>query len=307
MLAAHAPAAQKKVNRARLVSDSSRAEFRKLRQIEIEKEQKLEELEALQKLMDKSEHENLVKALSSVKTEFSDLDGIKWTRFRRQRPTPLSRLNTASVPTLSIHSFPERSSACTLSDATTDFAPIKDPRQRTGSEGNTFSHDDTIRVSSARWRYRTQLPSSGHSPLSQTFSESQSNLSAPPTPRHDVLSSNPSADSIVHHFKPSGSDHFVDSDEETICVPIQQLLNTRQDTPLSSSPSDDNTETIRGIPMDQGTIRAYSSQKTSEMDARPMVGRVFCREYERSPDGKRKPGTPGRWHAVEGLRVDLSS
>lgn len=53
MLASQVPAAQKKVNRPRLISDSSRAEFRKLRQIEIEKEQKLEELEALQKLMDK--------------------------------------------------------------------------------------------------------------------------------------------------------------------------------------------------------------------------------------------------------------
>lgn len=225
-----------------------------------------------------------------------------------QRPTPLSRLNTASVPTLSIHSFPERSSACALSDVTTDFAPIKDPRQRTGSEGNTFSYDDTIRVSSARWRYRTQLPSSGHSPLSQTFSDSQSNLSAPPTPRHDVPSLDPSANSIVHYSKPSERSQYVDSDEETICVPIQRLPNIlSKDTPPSASPSDDNTETIRGIPMDQGTIRAYSSQaKTSEMDARPMVGRVFCREYECSPDGKRKPGAPGRWHAVEGLRLDLS-
>lgn len=53
MLAAHVPAAQKKASRARLISDSSRAEFRKLRQIEIEKEQKLEEIEALQKLMDR--------------------------------------------------------------------------------------------------------------------------------------------------------------------------------------------------------------------------------------------------------------
>ncbi|KAF9497194.1 hypothetical protein BDN71DRAFT_646245 [Pleurotus eryngii] len=304
MLAAHVPAAQKKASRAQLLSDSSRAEFRKLRQIEIEKEQKLEEIEALQKLMDRSEHENLVKALSSVKTEFSDLDGIKWTRFRRQRPTPLSRLNTASVPTLSLRSFP---SACTKSDVTADFRPIKDPIQRTGSEGNTFSHDDTIRVSSARWRYRTQLPSSGHSPLSQTFSESQSNLSASPTPCHDVSSSDPSANNIVRYFKPSQSDQHTDSDEETICIPVQQLSNALSKVASSAPHPDDNTETIRGLPVDQGTILAYSSQaKTCETDARPMVGRVFCREYECSPDGKRKPGTPGRWHAVEGLRVNLS-
>ncbi|KIK69117.1 hypothetical protein GYMLUDRAFT_35178 [Collybiopsis luxurians FD-317 M1] len=58
-------------------ASSSRAAQRKAKLMQIEKEQKLEEAEAL-KLTEEQRH-TLLQSFSSVKFEFSDLDGLKWT------------------------------------------------------------------------------------------------------------------------------------------------------------------------------------------------------------------------------------
>ncbi|KAK2463306.1 hypothetical protein APHAL10511_004961 [Amanita phalloides] len=56
---------------------STRAEQRRLRQLEIEKEQRLEDDEALK--MTDEQHQTLLRSFQSVKSEFYDLDGLSWT------------------------------------------------------------------------------------------------------------------------------------------------------------------------------------------------------------------------------------
>ncbi|KAG6855461.1 hypothetical protein H0H87_002433 [Tephrocybe sp. NHM501043] len=60
------------------LAHSTRAAQRKLRQLEIEKEQRIEEAEALK--MTEEQRQILHRSFSSVKVEFSDLDGLQWSQ-----------------------------------------------------------------------------------------------------------------------------------------------------------------------------------------------------------------------------------
>ncbi|KAG6865546.1 hypothetical protein C0991_001550 [Blastosporella zonata] len=62
------------------LAHATRAAQRKLKQLEIEKEQRMEEVEALK--MTEEQRQILQRSFSSVKVEFSDLDGLSW----RQKP-----------------------------------------------------------------------------------------------------------------------------------------------------------------------------------------------------------------------------
>ncbi|KAF8742320.1 hypothetical protein AX14_005189 [Amanita brunnescens Koide BX004] len=56
---------------------STRADQRRLRQLENEREQRMEDNEALK--MTEEQHETLLRSFQSVKFEFNDLDGLSWT------------------------------------------------------------------------------------------------------------------------------------------------------------------------------------------------------------------------------------
>ncbi|RXW21893.1 hypothetical protein EST38_g3967 [Candolleomyces aberdarensis] len=79
---------------------SSRAEQRKLKLQEIEREQQAEEMEALKITEWEQEQLRLLKApFLSVKFEFSDLDGLHWTKsslYSRQHLSPVAWHNDTS-------------------------------------------------------------------------------------------------------------------------------------------------------------------------------------------------------------------
>jgi hypothetical protein len=99
---------------------STRAEQRRLRQLEIEKEQLIEDDEALK--MTEEQHETLLRSFQSVKFEFHDLDGLSWTdsiRQKLQQDTP----SNVSQPSI------------------VEFSKAELP---------SFSPEETIRVSATR-------------------------------------------------------------------------------------------------------------------------------------------------------------
>ncbi|KAF8226376.1 hypothetical protein L208DRAFT_1054957, partial [Tricholoma matsutake] len=63
----------------------SRAALRKQRLLEIEKEQRIEDAEAL--IMTEEQRQTLLGSFSSVKVEFSDLDGLQWTHSALRKRT----------------------------------------------------------------------------------------------------------------------------------------------------------------------------------------------------------------------------
>ncbi|PFH46289.1 hypothetical protein AMATHDRAFT_8007 [Amanita thiersii Skay4041] len=99
---------------------STRAEQRRLRLLEIEKEQHLEDAEALK--MTEEQRQILLRSFQSVKFEFSDLDGLSWS------DSALRKLHK------------ESRTAKNSNNAT--FVVL------TNADLASFSPDDTIRVSS---------------------------------------------------------------------------------------------------------------------------------------------------------------
>ncbi|KAF8344622.1 hypothetical protein F5887DRAFT_969897 [Amanita rubescens] len=75
----------------------TRAEQRRQRQLEIEKEQRLEDDEALK--MTEEQRETLLRSFRSVKFEFYDLDGLSWTDSIKQRLLRKDARATMKKPT----------------------------------------------------------------------------------------------------------------------------------------------------------------------------------------------------------------
>ncbi|KAF8625446.1 hypothetical protein AX17_006847 [Amanita inopinata Kibby_2008] len=112
----------------------TRAEQRRLRLLEIEDEQRLEDAEAIK--MTEEQRETLLRSFQSVKFEFNDLDGLSWSDSARQRLRQESQTAVTSATFV------------VLSNA--DLA--------------SFSPEDTIRVSIRRPRVpRTDAEPPSHS------------------------------------------------------------------------------------------------------------------------------------------------
>jgi hypothetical protein len=115
----------------------SRAEQRKQRLRELETEQAAEEAEALK--MTEEQRQTLLKPFTSVKVEFTDLDGLRWSQTALHsfpsfhRNTPLSTTS---------HSTSENNAFVILTNA--DLA--------------NFSAEDTIRVSASSIKLRPSYP-----------------------------------------------------------------------------------------------------------------------------------------------------
>ncbi|KAF8968630.1 hypothetical protein BDZ97DRAFT_1916063 [Flammula alnicola] len=108
---------------------ATRAEQRKQRLLEAERELAAEEAEALK--MTEEQRQMLLKPFKSVKAEFADLDGHRWTQsaLRKFQP-PQRRASHVAAPS---HSTAKKGTFVVLSNA--DLA--------------SFSPDETIRVSSS--------------------------------------------------------------------------------------------------------------------------------------------------------------
>ncbi|KAF8151290.1 hypothetical protein B0H34DRAFT_124236 [Crassisporium funariophilum] len=118
----------------------SRAEQRKQRLLEVESEQAAEEAEALK--MTEEQRQMLMKPFTSVKVEFSDLDGLRWTQTALRKFQPLQRHASAHVAS-SHHASMIHNTFVVLTNA--DLA--------------SFSPEDTIRVSGSTTKARPRFPS----------------------------------------------------------------------------------------------------------------------------------------------------
>jgi len=113
----------------------SRAEQRKQRLRELETEQAAEEAEALK--MTEEQRLTLLKSFTSVKVEFTDLDGLRWSQTALHKfPTNVAHLSPTSHATSKDNTF------VVLTNA--DLA--------------NFSAEDTIRVSASTTRLRPRHP-----------------------------------------------------------------------------------------------------------------------------------------------------
>jgi len=126
----------------------SRAEQRKQRLRELESEQAAEEAEALK--MTEEQRQTLLKSFTSVKVEFTDLDGLRWSQTALRRFPSFHRNIPHISPTS--HSTSKNNTFVVLTNA--DLA--------------NFSPEDTIRVSTStsatklRPRYTGHPPSTPH-------------------------------------------------------------------------------------------------------------------------------------------------
>lgn len=107
---------------------STRAEQRRLRQLEIEDEQRLEDAEALK--MTEEQRDILLRTFHSVKFEFRDLDGLSWTDPIRQQLKQPEGVENAVSP-FQDQEQPQQPSFVVLTKA----------------ELAAFSPEETIRVS----------------------------------------------------------------------------------------------------------------------------------------------------------------
>jgi len=112
----------------------SRAEQRKQRLRELETEQAAEEAEALK--MTEEQRQTLLKSFSSVKVEFTDLDGLRWSQTALCRFPSFHRSTPHISPTS--HSTSKNNTFVVLTKA--DLA--------------NFSAEDTIRVSTSSTKIR---------------------------------------------------------------------------------------------------------------------------------------------------------
>lgn len=133
------------------VEISSRAAQRKLKLLEIEKEQRLEEAEALK--MTEDQRQTLFRSFTSVKVEFSDLDGLTW-----HVPRPHAPSRTMPPAPVHTNSHPRAPSSAPPLPPGLAFVVL------TNADLASFSPEDTIRVSAASSRShpRSTHPSSPH-------------------------------------------------------------------------------------------------------------------------------------------------
>jgi len=126
---------------------TSRAEERRLRLLEIENEQRAEEAEALQ--MTEEQRQTLLRSFTSVKFEFSDLDGLCWTQTALSTRQPsLSRVrDLASPPNLSPHSFLvlTKANIASFSHGETIRAPIYETLATSSPIDFNNSSTDTVK------------------------------------------------------------------------------------------------------------------------------------------------------------------
>ncbi|KAF8884636.1 hypothetical protein BD779DRAFT_1536195 [Infundibulicybe gibba] len=120
----------------------SRAAQRKQRLLDIENEQRIEEAEALK--MTEEQRQILYLSFKSVKVEFSDLDGLKWTgsALRRRKFQPPHASSSRGIVSPGVNSSVAQSPN-TLSKPQA-FAVL------TNAELALFHPEDTIRASSRR-------------------------------------------------------------------------------------------------------------------------------------------------------------
>jgi hypothetical protein len=116
----------------------SRAEQRKQRLRELETEQAAEEAEALK--MTEEQRQTLLKSFTSVKVEFTDLDGLRWSQTALRRFPPF-HINTPNISSTS-HATSKNNTFVVLTNA--DLA--------------NFSAEDTIRVSTSSSKMRPPYP-----------------------------------------------------------------------------------------------------------------------------------------------------
>ncbi|KAG5349385.1 hypothetical protein J132_00659 [Termitomyces sp. J132] len=172
------------------LAHATRAAQRKLKQLEIEKEQRIEEAEALK--MTEEQRQILQNSFKSVKVEFSDLDGLSWSK----------------VPQKKRVTYPNQTFVVLTN---TDLA--------------SFGPHDTIRASaSSRPRPRTSHSSPNFS--SRPFLSSPSKS---PNLRHarSTMSSRTTMKAILHNHRATRSrspikglfpeDAYDSDSEQTIC------------------------------------------------------------------------------------------
>lgn len=116
----------------------SRAEQRKQRLLELESEQAAEEAEALK--MTEEQRQTLLKPFTSVKVEFTDLDGLRWSQTALRRFPPFHRNTPHLSPTSHVTS--KNNTFVVLTNA--DLA--------------NFSAEDTIRVSASTTKIWPRYP-----------------------------------------------------------------------------------------------------------------------------------------------------
>ncbi|RDB30604.1 hypothetical protein Hypma_005724 [Hypsizygus marmoreus] len=130
------------LRRASLDLSMSRAAQRKQRLLEIENEQRIEEAEALK--MTEEQRQTLLRSFTSVKVEFSDLDGLTW--HAHAHATTTARISAPPA-----------------------FVIL------TNADLASFSPEDTIRASASRSR-----PRASHSHSSPSLSSSSSSHKSSP-------------------------------------------------------------------------------------------------------------------------------
>ncbi|KAF8180885.1 hypothetical protein BJ912DRAFT_1044810 [Pholiota molesta] len=123
---------------------ASRAEQRRLRLLETERELAAEEADAL--TLTEDQRQTLLRPFAAVKAEFADLDGLRWTQTalrRRQPPAPPHHHHRAHDPDASIYTPATANAFAVLTNA--DLA--------------AFAPDDTIRAPHPPPRTRPRFPS----------------------------------------------------------------------------------------------------------------------------------------------------
>ncbi|KDR65311.1 hypothetical protein GALMADRAFT_148792 [Galerina marginata CBS 339.88] len=126
---------------------ASRAEQRRQRLLEVEQELAMEEVEALK--MTEKQRQLLHRPFATVKAEFTDLDGQRWTQ--RWTQTALRMRQPPQSQPQPQRRVPRQSEALTQTNAT--FVVL------TNADLASFAPEDTIRASSSS----TSFPFSSHS------------------------------------------------------------------------------------------------------------------------------------------------
>lgn len=176
----------------------TRAEQRKHRLLELENEQRLEEFEALK--MTDEQRRTLLRPFASVKFEFSDLDGLRWTSsalHRRQVHQP----QRPDAPQKRLHRATTSTAFVVLTNA--DLA--------------AFSGEDTIRVSVTsvdhRNGKRSRSPLKGLFPEKNTPASSSAGFPAWYTAGKRPYNEGHDSEAGLHPDDDEGIDHELDLDD----------------------------------------------------------------------------------------------
>ncbi|KAG6889027.1 hypothetical protein C0992_006650 [Termitomyces sp. T32_za158] len=228
------------------LAHTTRAAQRKLKQLEIEKEQRMEEAEALK--MTEEQRRILHNSFRSVKVEFSDLDGLSWSKMPQKRGTSPGQT----------------------------FVVL------TNADLACFGPHETIRASvSSRPRPRTSNSSPILSSRPFCLPPSTSNLRH----AHSTLSSGETIKAILHNHRATRSrspvkglfpEDAYDSDtERTVCG---------SDSDLDDRSLPKERKTIR-ISQRNAALRGISSPSAPLLSARSVASKLATAVPPRQPGG----------------------